>query len=83
MMGQMGMRPGIILLREGTDTSQVRSISLSFLSILDAEAMMCSLGSPRALQISHSASCSLSMFSFPFIVAPVFTAQLSLWKFLL
>lgn len=28
-MNAQGMRPGIILLREGTDTSQVRSLSVS------------------------------------------------------
>jgi T-complex protein 1 subunit eta len=31
MMGPMGMRPGIILLREGTDTSQVRSECVIFM----------------------------------------------------
>ena len=30
MMGPMGMRPGIILLREGTDTSQVSGIRTVF-----------------------------------------------------
>lgn len=78
----MGMRPGIILLREGTDTSQVRSISLSFLSILDAEAMMCSLGVLESLaNIAFGLLFPLDI-SFSFILSPVLTARLSL-KFLL
>jgi hypothetical protein len=33
-MNSMGMRPGIILLREGTDTSQVRRSALAWISRL-------------------------------------------------